>query len=184
MAEQEVRDRPIAMAGVAFRAIDRLVDLHRPAGVASEDVENPLHRRGIGLALDQAEVAMAPALIIGFSGRPVPGSRLIELNASPARLDSDLLQHLSSPRSFKRQAVGERLRNRLNREALPRVADLVDMPVDRDHRDPQPGWIGPRQLRDVVGDGAVVQIEQLFMDTVEVTLNRRELEGPLIHLDS
>jgi hypothetical protein len=26
---------------------------------------------------------MAPALIIGFSGRPVPGSRLIELKASP-----------------------------------------------------------------------------------------------------
>jgi hypothetical protein len=27
--------------------------------------------------------AMAPALIIGFSGRPVPGSRLMELKASP-----------------------------------------------------------------------------------------------------
>ncbi len=26
---------------------------------------------------------MAPALIIGFSGRPLPGSRLIELKASP-----------------------------------------------------------------------------------------------------
>jgi hypothetical protein len=30
-----------------------------------------------------AEVAIAPALIIGFAGRPVIGSRLIALNGSP-----------------------------------------------------------------------------------------------------
>ncbi len=184
VAEQEVRDRPIAVAGVAFGAIDRLVDLHRPAGVASEGFENPLHRRGIGLALDQARGRDGARIDHRVHRTPGAGLQADRVERLARGLDSNLAQHLIEPAIFKRQAVGDRLRNRLNGKALTRVADLVDMPVDRDHRDPQPGWIGPRQLRDVIGDGAVVQIEQLLMDTVEVTLNRRELEGPLIHLDS
>jgi len=54
---------------------------------------------------------MAPALIIGFNGRPVPGSRLIELNASTARLDPDprrLLRGASLSFGFDRLGLGLR----------------------------------------------------------------------------
>lgn len=41
-------------------------------------------KRAFGVSPATSElVTMAPALTIGFGGRPVPGSRRIELNASP-----------------------------------------------------------------------------------------------------
>jgi len=45
------------------------------------------------------EVAMAPALIIGFIGRPVPGSRLMELKASPEGSTPTACRTRASPRS-------------------------------------------------------------------------------------
>ena len=42
---------------------------------------------------------IAPALIIGFSGRPLPGARLIELNASPLGSPPTFASTASNPRS-------------------------------------------------------------------------------------
>ena len=70
----------LAGAHYGAQAIPRpwLQRLHRGDDIAA--LADALFRIR-GLVSDEA--AMAPALIIGFSGRPVPGSRLIELNASP-----------------------------------------------------------------------------------------------------
>ena len=99
VTEQEVRDRPIAVAGVAFGAIHRLVDLHRPAGVCRKASRIRCIGGASGLLSIRPVVAMAPALIIGFMGRPVPGSRLMELKASPEGSTPTLLSTWSSPRS-------------------------------------------------------------------------------------
>ncbi len=45
------------------------------------------------------DVAIAPALIIGFSGRPLSGCRLIELNASPLGSTPTASRTRSGPRS-------------------------------------------------------------------------------------
>ncbi len=47
---------------------------------------------------------MAPALIIGFAGRPLPGSRLIALNASPLGSASTCASAASRPRSASASA--------------------------------------------------------------------------------
>jgi hypothetical protein len=65
-------------------------------------------------------------LIIGFSGRPLTGSRLIELNGVAGRLDADPPQHVVEAAVAERETVGQRLRDRLDRERQARIADLVD----------------------------------------------------------
>jgi hypothetical protein len=68
-----VADGAVAVAGAALGLEHRLVDVQRPAGIGRQRVQ---HARQPGLSRWRPPpatlVAMAPALIIGFSGRPVP----------------------------------------------------------------------------------------------------------------
>ena len=50
------------------------------------------------------EVRMAPALISGLSGRPVPGSRLMALNASPLGSTPTRPSTSSTPASARARA--------------------------------------------------------------------------------
>ena len=70
-------------------------------------------------------VTIAPALIIGFSGRPVSGSRLIALNGSPLGSTPTCLMTSREARLLEREGEHERLRHRLDRERRLAVADLV-----------------------------------------------------------
>ena len=81
---QHPGDGAIPVAGRALRAIDGFVDVRVAAGITAQSRSNigPLfrcrRRRRPGSSRQ-----IAPALIIGFMGAPVLGSRLIELKASP-----------------------------------------------------------------------------------------------------
>ena len=68
-------------------------------------------------------VAIAPALTIGFAGRPVPASRLIALNGSPLGSAPTCAQHRVAPELVQREREHERLRHRLDRELGVVVAD-------------------------------------------------------------
>ena len=59
---------------------------------------------------------MAPALIIGLDGRPVTGSRLIALKASPLGSAPTCASMPSRPSSAERECVHEGLGNRLEGE--------------------------------------------------------------------
>ncbi len=78
-----VADRAVAVAGRTLGLEHRGVDVERPPGTGRERID--VARQGASrVAPPTSEaVAMAPALILGFSGRLVPGFRLMELNASP-----------------------------------------------------------------------------------------------------
>ena len=97
---QHVADCAIAVPGRAFRFEYRAID-RRARGRRMRKSRRPRVRlalRAVAPATSD-EVAMAPALIIGFSGRPVPGSRLIELNASPLGSTPIAWRTRSPPRS-------------------------------------------------------------------------------------
>ena len=74
------------------------------------------------------------------------------------RLDADLCQHLRASVVFEREAIDEGLRDRLDGELLPRVADFVNAAVGRDDADAEPVRIGLAQLGNVGGDFAVVDL--------------------------
>ena len=73
---------------------------------------------------------------------------------------------------LEREAVGERLGDRLDRELLVDVTDLVRVPTDRDHADRERVGIGHPELRDVGGDVAVAQVATLGMELLEVGQHR------------
>ena len=127
---QQVGDRAVAMAGLALRAVDALVDLQRPPGVVGVGREHALERvrrdrreqpgAGDGPGVDHRVERRAGALA---------QADLVERLA--ARLDADAGAHRLGPQPLQRDAVGQRLGDRLDRERHARVAGLVDAAVDR-----------------------------------------------------
>ncbi len=85
-----------------------------------------------------AAAAIAPALTIGLNGRLLLVHRAIELNASPVGSTPTLLSTGSHAVVLERQAVDERLGDRLDGEGAAGVADLVDVAVGGDHGDAEP----------------------------------------------
>ena len=78
MRAQQVGDRPVAMAGVALRVEDGLVDRQRPArepAAAPSERDDPVQRRDAVAAGTSPTAAIAPALTIGLSGMPRAGRR-------------------------------------------------------------------------------------------------------------
>jgi hypothetical protein len=70
---EQVRDRAVAMAGRALRFVDLLVDFQRAPGERPKQSSMTWSAPRPSVSLTRLLTAMAPALIIGLSGRPVPG---------------------------------------------------------------------------------------------------------------
>ncbi len=73
-------------------------------------------------------VSSAPALTIGFGGRPVLGLEPDRVERLAARLDADALEDLIRAEVVERERVDERLGDRLDRELDAAVADAVAWP--------------------------------------------------------
>ena len=83
----------------------------------------------IAAHLEEITVDVATVTLVGGVGA-----------ASLAQDDAETMQTVSREAAvFEGQAVGQCLGDRLDRERLPGVADLVDMAVDGDQGDAQPG---------------------------------------------
>jgi len=80
---EHVADRAIPMSGLLLRTIDRVVDLEPPAGVHREHGEQALEAILGRVARYERRRRDRPGVDHRFNGQPVPGFRLIELNASP-----------------------------------------------------------------------------------------------------
>ena len=65
---------------------------------------------------------------------------------------------------FQGQSVDERLGYRLDREGLHRVPALEDFATGRDDHDTKPGRIRLAELRDVIGNLALVKGSVLLVD--------------------
>lgn len=72
---------------------------------------------------------------------------------------------------LQRQAVGDRLGDRLDGEWLARVAHLVDVAIHSDQGDAQPGRIGMGQLGDITGDLAAGGLQEFRVQLFEISLD-------------
>jgi hypothetical protein len=97
-------------------------------------------------------VAIAPALIIGLSGAPLWGSRLIESLA--ARLDTDLAKNVFAPWVCERSGVQGGLGDRLHGEGRITFPDRVGVTVGRDNAYAESIGVGFGELGNVGFAGA------------------------------
>jgi len=147
---EQVADRAVAVPGHAFRAIYFLVHRERPSSVGLEHGENALELVLARSALHQPGAGDGPGVDHRIDRTPRLRMQADRIEGLPARLHPDFGQHLGSRVVLEREPVNERLGDRLNGEKLTRLADLVDLAVDRRHRDAEVGRVGFGQLRDVV----------------------------------
>ena len=104
------------------------------------------------------EAVIAPAFTIAFDGTPRLGRERDRVERVAARLDPDARADGLRAVQVEREGVGQRLRDRLEREADPRVARLVDGAVDRRDRDPEERRIDVGELRDVRRERAAASL--------------------------
>ena len=175
---QHVADGAIAMAGAALRFEHRLVERERATGIGRQGADHPRRAAPAALSPRTSEaMAMAPALIIGFSGRPVLRLEADRVEGVARRLDADLSPHRLGAAVLEGDAVDQRLGDRLDRERLARRADLVDLAVDGGDGDAEPGRVGLRQLGDIAGDLAAAEAAEAGVQLFEVVLDRRSGAG-------
>ena len=115
---------------------------------------------------------MAPALIIGFRGRPVPGSEADRIEGLARGFDSHLGQDPLDPEIGECQPVDEGFGDRLDGEGLAAVADLIDMTIHRRDGDAEPLRVGAGQFRDIGGEVALAQVRDAPVQRLQVFLNR------------
>jgi hypothetical protein len=162
--EGEVGDRSVAVAAGALRVIHRLVDLEWSPGTAfqrRQEVSEPFlvshaleqSRGGDGTRIDH-RVEGSIATLVEDDG----------VEGVAARLDADLLQHLRGSVILEREPIDERLRDRLDREDVVRVAHLVHVPIGSRQRDPESSRIGVRERGDVGGDTTIVIVPKPVVD--------------------
>jgi hypothetical protein len=134
---------PVALS----ERIDRLIDVQRAPGAGRQVGQDAFDARlPLGLAT-WPQVAMAPALIIGLNGAPVTRFQADGIEGLARGLDTDAFQHAGLALVFQRQAVGQRLGDRLDGEGLARVADLVDMARRGGDADAEPVRVRPWPAR-------------------------------------
>ena len=163
--EFEEGDGAIAMAGGTFGSIYRLVHRQVAPGEAWKVSRMRSQRSAWFAPLISAVEAMAPALTIGLNGRLLRSSKAIELKASPEGSTPILPQHLLAPMIFEREAVNDRLRDRLDGEQRRGVARLIEVAVHGGERDAEQVGIDARQLGDVVCELAAAV---LFVPAVQI----------------
>ena len=115
---------------------------------------------------------IAPAFTIAFDGTPVSGCERDRVERVAGRLDPDARGDGLRAEQVEREGVGQRLRDRLEREADPRVARLVHGAVDRRDRDPEERRVDVGELRDVRRERAAVEPAEPLVEVVEEVLDR------------
>lgn len=124
---------------------------------------------------------MATALIIGLRGRPVPGAKLIELNASPEGTTPMARPQSHDPNRTadavdagvcQRHAVDQRLGRRLDGEQRARIAHFVDLAVGGCAGDAERRRVGFGQFGEVAGDLAAFIGGKAPVQTLEKGLDR------------
>ena len=152
---QQMTDRAVAVAGLGFRAVDRLVHRQPPAGGVGEPVEDQTERAVARDVAHDAGDRDRAGIHHRIEGPIGIGIEEDGVEGVAARLDADPLQHRVTSGELQRQAIHEGLRHRLDRERKVGVADRVELADLGCDRDPEPLRIDRGELRDVIGERPV-----------------------------
>ena len=181
---QQVADGPVAVAGLLLREVDGLVDRQPPTGQFLEIIQQQLHRTvGIGIA-DLGRSGDGPGIDHGIARLARFRVQADGIEGLSGRLHIDLARHEIERQHLQRKRVDEWLGDRLNREFLPRVADLVDPPTRGGDDDAEIVAACLGQLGNVirhpalleVAEGGVELFEQ-FLDHIGMAIGSVERRG-------
>jgi hypothetical protein len=176
---QEITDRAIAVAGRAFRRIDRVVHRKLAPGEPSQRLADIVEGIGALGVMDQPGACDCAGIDHRIEGMVV-GIEADRVEGVAGRLDADRTFHPFGAERIQRQREYERFRHRLDREGDAAIADLIDMAVDGGEADAEMRRIGLAQFRNVVGDVAGVLGDKVLIATLEEPQQRRFGAGPLI----
>ncbi len=167
---QQVTDGAVAVAGRALRLEHRFVDGQLASGEAAQRVEHAIEGAAALGVVDQARAGNRSGVDHRIE-RPIVGVEADRIERFTARLDADLGFDALLPEQLQRQREHESLRDRLDGEFDRGVAGLVDMAVDGREADTEMRRIGLAELRDVVGNRALVVaaigVEAVFQEVAE-----------------
>jgi hypothetical protein len=154
--QQEVRDRPVAVAGGAFRFVDGPVHLERPPSQRAESIEQMIECAAAMLRVQERRHRDRPGVHHRIV-RPVGFSLQLDgIERVSARFHVNALEHLFRATFFERHSEHERLRDRLDRELSIAVAGFKDSARGSDQRYAKFVWICLAQFGNVGRDLAVV----------------------------
>ena len=147
--EEEVADRAIAMPGLRFGSKHRIGDAQRPPGGAREAIEHDLERGVAQRLVEQGGDGDRACVHHRVEGAVRARVEDDGVEGVAARLHADALEHRLATAQFECEAVGERLRNRLDGELRRDVALGPEPAIDGRHRDPELLRLDARELGDV-----------------------------------
>jgi hypothetical protein len=162
----------VAIAGGGFRGMHVIVDIQVAAGKRAEFLADALEGISAGGFMDQPGTGDR-ARIDHRIERLVVVGQPDRIERLAAGLDADRRRDTLLPDEVKRQRENERLGDGLNGERHGAIADLVDMPVDGDERDPEMRRVGPLQLGNIVGERARMISFEFLVAAVQEALERR-----------
>ena len=178
--ELEIGDRAVAVAGLDLGAVDPHVDVDR---VADEALEGRQHARaplGLVLALDQRRGGDGAGIDHRVERAVVALVEADRVERFAGGLDADPPQHLGMAPVLQRQAVDDRLGDRLDGEARLAVAGVVAEAVRGHERDREPVRVDRRELGDVAGEVAVGEVAVARMQFVEQPLDRKPVHDRVL----
>ena len=177
VVSQQVTDGAIAMTGARLRLVHGRIDVQPPARMPAEHREHAgeslLRRRGD----DLARGGDRPGIDHWIEGPPILRMEADGVEGVAAGLDAHLACHGHRAVVVQRKPVDEGLGDRLDREQMPGVADLVDVAVDRGHAEAELFRVGLGQFRNIGRDVALLALAMPLVQLVEETEHRRHGDG-------
>jgi len=169
---EHVTDGAIAMAGVAFRAINRFVEREFATGIGAECVQETADFVLRSFADNQSSRRNCAGVDHGIARAAGARFEADRVEGITRRFHADFADHLGPAIVFESHSVNEWFRNGLNRESLPRVARFIDRAAGGYQANAKPIRVGFGQFRDVRGDFPLSHARKFVMQILYVILYR------------
>jgi len=152
---QHVPDGAISVSGCLLGFVNGMVERERPSGVQRVDAQQATQLVVWRMAGYERRGGNSTSVNHRVQRASGSWSQADRVECVACGLDPNLGQHGVAAAIFQRQPIRERLRERLNREMLLRVSDLIDVAVGGGDANAEPLRVRLCELRDIGGDRAI-----------------------------
>src|SRR4029077_2367418 len=137
------------------------VDLYRPPGEPAEHFEDTGEAAIMSFAVDEGSGSDGTGIDHRIKRTIAPFVKDDRIESFAARFDPDFGQDIVDPELLERQSIDKRLGDRLDREKVTGVAELVNLAIRGRQDDAEKLWVDPGKLRDV-GSHLAVEVHAVF----------------------